>query len=112
MVNARMEEPGGGWRWRLSPTTPVGIEVFKQTPFYSITWKQQVVLSACDRRQQSPVAARVAKQLITQVGGHPSSPSLLLRASPSTTTSSSLLRRCPVLIVQHQNHEVARRPQL
>ena len=59
-----------------------------------LTWKQQVVVAAGDRRQQSqtPVAAHVAKQLITQVGAHPSSPSLLLRSTPSTTTSSSLLR--------------------
>ena len=50
-VDTRMEEPGGGWRWRLSPTTPVGIVVFKQSPFYSITWKQPVVGAADDRRR-------------------------------------------------------------
>ena len=74
-----------GWRWRLSPTTPVGIVFFRQSPFYSLTWKQPVV-------GWWPPLMIVANSRHTQVGAHPSSPSLLLRASPSTTTSSSLLR--------------------
>ena len=62
----------------MSPTTPVGIVFFKQTPFYSITWKHPVVVAsaAYDRLQWQPYPARQAASSgsHTQVGGHPIQP--------------------------------------
>ena len=62
----------------MSPTTPVGIVFFKQTPFYSITWKHPVVVasSAYDRVQWQPYPAGLAAGSggHAQVGGHPIQP--------------------------------------
>ena len=60
-----MEEPGGEWRRRLSPTTPVGIVFFRRSPFYSLTWKQPVV-------GWWPPLMIVTNSRHTQVGAHPS----------------------------------------
>ena len=90
-----MEEPGGGWRRRLSPTTPVGIVFFKQTPFYSITWKHPVVVAsaAYDRLQWQPYPARQAASSgsHTQVGGHPIQPIFAVESLTINDYNISLL---------------------
>ena len=112
----------------MSPTTPVGIVFFKQTPFYSITWKHPVVVasSAYDRVQWQPYLAGQAAGSggHAQVGGHPIQPIFavesltnndynnisLLRLVVTQSSPSLLLRASPTTTTTTSHYSARRSP--